>query len=65
MKPDNILMNARGDVELSDFGCVNKLKSYDDYLTRVTLSVRFIHLKNGFNVLFNMAQNQIFHCLKF
>ena len=34
-------MNAHGDVQLSDFGYVNTLKSYDDYLTRVTLSVRY------------------------
>ena len=34
-------MNARGDVKLGDFGCVKKLKSNDDYLTRVIGSVRY------------------------
>ena len=70
VKSDNILMNARDDVKLDDFGCKKIKIVMTNYLTRVIGSVRYYSPAKWLHVVFNMVQNQtfghlVFQCLKF
>ena len=44
IKPDNILINSRGDLKLSDFGCCIKMKKTQDLMTGTCLYICCVFL---------------------